>query len=91
MQVGQAFATRSATESLRTIGLATNRVMLYIAALVVVLQFIAVYTPLREFLDLDTLSAADIGVCALLGVGLLLVVETVKLIDRKRSRELVGV
>ncbi len=91
MQVGQAFATRSATESLRTIGLTTNRVMLYIAALVVVLQFIAVYTPLREFLDLDTLSAADIGVCALLGVGLLLVVETVKLIDRKRSRELVGV
>ncbi len=91
MQVGQAFATRSATESLRTIGFTTNRIMLYIAALVVALQFVAVYTPLREFLDLDTLTAADMGICALLGVGLLLVVETVKWVDRKRSRELVGV
>jgi Ca2+-transporting ATPase len=91
MQVGQAFATRSATESLRSIGLTTNRVMLYIAALVVALQLIAIYTPLREFLDLDTLSAADVGVCALMGVGLLAVIETVKWIDRKRSRELVGV
>ena len=91
MQVGQAFATRSATESLRTIGFTTNRIMLYIAALVVALQFVAVYTPLREFLDLDTLTAADMGICALLGAGLLLVVETVKWIDRKRSRELVGV
>jgi Ca2+-transporting ATPase len=87
MQVGQAFATRSATESLRSIGLTTNRTMLYIAALVVTLQLIAIYTPLREFLDLDTLSAVDVAVCALLGVGLLSVVETVKWIDRKRTRE----
>jgi Ca2+-transporting ATPase len=85
MQVGQAFATRSSTESLRTIGLGTNRVMLGIAAGVVALQLAAVYTPLREFLDLDTLSAVDISICALLGVGLLVVIETVKLVARRRA------
>ena len=66
MQVGQAFATRSSTESLRTIGLGTNRLMLGIAAGVIALQLAAVYTPLSEFLDLDTLSALDISICALL-------------------------
>jgi Ca2+-transporting ATPase len=85
MQVGQAFATRSSTESLRTIGLGTNRVMLGIAAGVVALQLAAVYTPLREFLDLDTLSPVDISICALLGVGLLVVIETVKLVARRRA------
>ena len=78
MQVGQAFATRSSTESLRTIGLGTNRLMLAIAAGVIVLQLAAVYTPLSEFLDLDMLSPVDISICALLGVGLLAVIETVK-------------
>ncbi len=85
MQVGQAFATRSSTESLRTIGLGTNRLMLGIAAGVVSLQLAAVYTPLSEFLDLDTLSALDISICALLGIGLLAVIETVKLVTRRRA------
>ncbi len=85
MQVGQAFATRSSTESLRTIGLGTNRLMLGIAAGVIALQLAAVYTPLSEFLDLDTLSAVDISICALLGVGLLAVIETVKLVARRRA------
>ncbi|HYN31846.1 MAG TPA: cation-translocating P-type ATPase, partial [Ilumatobacteraceae bacterium] len=84
MQVGQAFATRSSTESLRTIGLGTNRLMLAIAAGVVVLQLAAVYTPLSEFLDLDTLSAVDILICAFLGIALLAVIETVKLVSRRR-------
>jgi P-type Ca2+ transporter type 2C len=78
MQIGQAFATRSSTESLREIGWRTNPVMLGIAGLVAGLQLIAVYTPLREFLDLQVLSAADLLVCAAAGVGLLALVETVK-------------
>jgi P-type Ca2+ transporter type 2C len=78
MQVGQAFATRSSTESLATIGWRTNPLMLGIAGLVVGLQLVAVYTPLRDFLDLQTLSAFDLGVCAVAGVGLLALVEAVK-------------
>jgi Ca2+-transporting ATPase len=82
MQVGQAFATRSSTESLRTIGLGTNRAMLGIAAGVIVLQFAAVYTPLSEFLKLDSLSAIDMTICALMGIGLLAVIEIVKAVKR---------
>ena len=83
MQVGQAFATRSSADSLLTIGLFTNRVMLGIAGLVIGLQLLVLYTPLQSFLDLDPLSAADLGVCAALGVGLLAVIETVKAVTRR--------
>ena len=82
MQVGQAFATRSSTESLRTIGWRTNPLMLAIAGVVIGLQLLALYTPLSEFLDLDALSAADLAVCAAAGIGLLALVEAVKAVKR---------
>jgi Ca2+-transporting ATPase len=83
MQVGQAFATRSTTESLRTIGFRTNPLMLWIAGLVIALQLLVLYTPLNEFLDLDPLNAADLLLCAAAGIGLLALVETVKAIQRR--------
>jgi Ca2+-transporting ATPase len=86
MQVGQAFATRSSTESLRTIGWRSNPLMLGIAGLVIALQLVAVYTPLREFLDLHTLGAFDLAVCAAAGVGLLALVEAVKAVHRSTGR-----
>jgi P-type Ca2+ transporter type 2C len=86
MQVGQAFATRSSTESLATIGFGTNRVMLAIAGAVISLQLLAIYTPLREFLDLQALGAFDLAVCAAAGVGLLVLVETVKAVHRAGAR-----
>jgi Ca2+-transporting ATPase len=86
MQVGQAFATRSNTESLARIGWTTNRVMLGVAALVVALQLVAVYSPLNEFLDLDTLAVSDLAICAALGAALLALVEAVKWVQRRRVR-----
>ena len=86
MQVGQAFATRSSTESLRTIGWRTNPLMLAIAGLVIVLQLLVLYTPLSEFLDLDALSPADLAVCAIAGIGLLVLVEAVKAFHRAGAR-----
>ncbi len=83
MQVGQAFATRSSTESLRTIGWRTNPLMLGIAGLVIALQLLVLYTPLSEFLDLDPLGGADLAVCAAAGIGLLVLVEAVKAIRRR--------
>jgi hypothetical protein len=59
--------------------------MLGTAAGVIILQRAAVYTPLSVFLDLDTLSAVDMAICALLGVGLLAVIETVKFVNRRRA------
>ncbi len=84
MQVFQAFGTRSRTESLRTIGFTSNRVMLAIASFVVTLQLAALYTPLKDFLKLDRLGAIDLTICFGLGLGLLVVLETHKHIARAR-------
>jgi len=85
MQVFQAFATRSHTESLRSIGFTTNRVMLAIASLVVALQLAALYTPLNDFLELDPLGFVDLAICVGLGLALLVILEVHKLLVR-RSR-----
>jgi Ca2+-transporting ATPase len=84
MQVAQAFATRSSTQSLRTIGFTTNRLMLGIAALVVGLQILVLYTPLQSFLDLDALSPVDLAICAGLALSLLAIIEAVKAVNRVR-------
>ena len=83
MQVAQAFATRSNTESLRTIGLRTNPLMIAIASLVVVLQLVAIYTPLGNFMDLEPLGIGDLAVCIAAGLGLLAVLECVKAVNRR--------
>lgn len=83
MQVFQAFGTRSRTESLRTIGFTTNRVMLAIASFVVLLQLAALYTPLSDFLKLDPLGMVDLAICVGLGVALLLVLEVHKYLARR--------
>jgi P-type Ca2+ transporter type 2C len=86
MQVGQAFGTRSSIESLRAIGWDSNRVMLGIAALVIGLQLLAVYTPLRSFLGLDPLSPEELAICAVAGVVMLALIELVKAVHRTRER-----
>jgi Ca2+-transporting ATPase len=83
MQIAQAIGTRSATESLRTIGLFTNRAMVTIASLVLGLQLLALYTPLNKFLDLEPLPAGDLALCGVLGVGLLALLEVQKTIRRR--------
>jgi P-type Ca2+ transporter type 2C len=85
MQVAQAIGTRSNTESLRSIGFRTNPVMLAIAGFVVTLQLAAIYTPLRDFLDLESLDVGDLAICIALAIGLLVVLETVKAIERRRG------
>ena len=85
MQVGQAIGTRSNTESLRTIGVRTNPVMLAIAGLVVILQLLAIYTPLRDFLDLEVLGAGDLALCFAFGVGCFAALEGTKAVTRRRA------
>jgi Ca2+-transporting ATPase len=83
LQVFQALGTRSSVDSLRTIGLRSNPVMLAIASLVVALQLAAVYTPLNEFLDLEPLGVVDLAICFGLGIGLLALIEAAKV--RRRA------
>jgi Ca2+-transporting ATPase len=83
MQVFQAIGTRSQRESLSTIGWTTNRLMLTIAGVVVSLQLLAIYTPLREFLDLEVLGPWDLALCVGSGAALLVALETAKAIRRR--------
>ncbi|MCU0259927.1 MAG: cation-translocating P-type ATPase [Ilumatobacteraceae bacterium] len=86
LQVFQALGTRSRTESLRTIGFTTNRLMLAIVAIVVALQLAALYTPLRDFLDLEQPDGIDVAISFALGLSLLVVLEAAKAIGRRRAR-----
>ena len=85
LQIFQAIGTRSSTESLRTIGLTSNPVMVAVAALVVALQLGAVFTPLRGLLGLEPLGAADLALCVGLGAALLAVLEVVKARRRRQA------
>ncbi len=85
MQVAQALGTRSHTESLRSIGLRTNPVMLAIAGLVVALQLAAIYTPLREFLSLEPMGAIDIAICVAAGAVTLAALEAAKVRHRRMA------
>ncbi len=85
LQVFQALGTRSTTESLRSLGFRTNPVMMALIGVVVILQLAAIMTPLRDVLDLDPLSAFDLGVCVGVGVALLAVLEGHKAWVRSRA------
>ncbi len=86
LQVFQAFGTRSTTEPLWRIGLRSNPLMLGIGAVVVGLQLVAVYTPLRNFLDLDPIGVADLAVAVAVGAVFLVVLELSKLYPRPAGR-----
>jgi Ca2+-transporting ATPase len=59
-------------------------VMLGIVALVVALQLAALYTPLRDLLDLEPLAAPDLALCIGLGIGFVVLLEVIKAISRRR-------
>jgi Ca2+-transporting ATPase len=83
MQIAQAFATRSNTESLRAIGLRSNPLMVGIASLVVALQLVAIYTPVGGFMDLEPLAIDDLAVSVAAGLFLLVVLEGAKALNRR--------
>lgn len=84
LQIFQAIGARSERESLLTVGLTSNRVMVGIVVTVTTLQLAALYTPLNRFLDLDPLPAIDLALCIGLGAALLAVIETTKAVARRR-------
>lgn len=85
MQVFQALGIRSNRDSLLSIGVTSNPVMLGVAGGVVALQLAAIYTPLRNFLDLEPLGLLDLALCVGLGAALLVLLELSK--ARLRSIE----
>jgi Ca2+-transporting ATPase len=85
LQLFQAIGTRSTTASLRTIGWRTNPTLLGIVGLVGVLQVVAILTPLRDFLGLTRMGAAEFGICVAAGVALLVGLEAHKALLRRRG------
>ncbi|MEM8531623.1 MAG: cation-translocating P-type ATPase [Chloroflexota bacterium] len=87
LQIFQALATRSNTESLFTIGVFSNRPMVGIVALVTILQLATLYTPLSIFLGVQALSLGEVLICVGLGSVLLVAIELEKAIIRWRAME----
>ena len=77
-QVFQALGSRSATASVFATPLTTNRVLLGVVPAVVVLQLLALVTPLAGLLGLVPLSLVQLGVCVGLGAVVLLALEVAK-------------
>ncbi|MBN2197106.1 MAG: cation-translocating P-type ATPase [Polyangiaceae bacterium] len=85
LQLFQAFGTRSMRDSLATQGLFSNQPLAGIAVAVVVLQLVALYSPLASFLGLMVLSVVDLGISFLIGASLLVALELEKVWRRARS------
>jgi Ca2+-transporting ATPase len=86
MQMGQALASRSTQESIFSLGLRTNPVLLGLVVITAVLQLIVIYTPaLDQFFEVTPLSAAELLFCVGLGLGMLLLIELEKVWLRRRE------
>jgi Ca2+-transporting ATPase len=85
-QVGQALASRSDRESLLTLGLASNPLMLGMAALVTLLQLAVLYIPpVASFFSVVPLSLPDLLVALGAGLVVLVALESAKLWKRIRA------
>ncbi|MBK8049208.1 MAG: cation-transporting P-type ATPase [Anaerolineales bacterium] len=88
LQVFQALATRSNTESLFQIGVFSNRLMWLAIAGVVVLQLIAIYVPpiSTAFLNTVPLDGVDMAIAVGAGVVLFGAIEVEKWFMRRRQQ-----
>jgi len=85
LQVAQALAVRSSTESIVAQGLGSNPVLTLLAILAVGLQLAAVYVPLLQgFFGTEPLLPLDLTIASGLAFSLLLAIETEKLVARRR-------
>lgn len=85
MQMGQALASRSAQESLFTMGWLSNPVLLGLVLLTIVSQLTVVYLPvLDRFFQVTPLAWKEMLLCAGLGLATLLLLEAEKMWLRHR-------
>ncbi len=83
-QLFLALGVRSSRDSLFKIGPFSNRPLVGALALTVALQFAVIYVPiLQSFFRTRPLTAPQLGVCFLMGAGMLIAVEVEKLVRRR--------
>jgi Ca2+-transporting ATPase len=86
LQMGQAMASRSTTQSLLSLGLGSNPILLGLVVITAVFQVAILYIPfLNNFFELVPLSLVDLLFCIALGFGMLLLIEAEKLWARRRG------
>lgn len=91
MQMGQALASRSSQESLFSMGLFSNPVLLGLLALTIALQLIVVYVPfLDRFFQVTPLQWDEMLLCAGLGIVTFLLLEAEKLWQRRKMSYVEG-
>jgi Ca2+-transporting ATPase len=87
MQMGQALASRSTEESLASLGLKSNPVLLGLVAITAVLQLLAIYVPfLDQFFQITALRPLELLLCIGLGVLMLVLIELEKALLRRQKR-----
>ncbi len=83
-QIGQAFATRSSTESFFKMKLLSNRLLLGMAGVVALAQFAAIYLPfMNGFIYTQPLSVTDLIVALVASSIVFWAIEIQKLIKRR--------
>ena len=88
LQVGQALASRSSRESLFTLGLRSNTLLLAMTILTIALQLLVIYVPfLDQFFDVVPLSAADLLLAAVLGTVVFWAIEIEKWLLRRSDSQ----
>ncbi len=86
-QMGQAMSVRSDRESLFTLGLRSNKPLLGAVLFTLFLQLLVIYWgPLQGIFDTRALSASELGFALVAATVVFWVVETEKLIRRRRAR-----
>ena len=86
LQIGQAFASRSNTESLFSMRIFSNPLLIWMTASTIILQLIVIYVPyLAGIFKVVPLNFIDIIICIIFGSATFFAIELDKLIKRKRS------
>ncbi|WP_088534384.1 cation-translocating P-type ATPase [Geobacter sp. DSM 9736] len=87
-QVGQALAVRSGRDSLFTAGLLSNKLMLVMAVVVIILQMLVIYLPpLQAFFVTRHLGFREILIATGIGVIVFFAIEGEKIVRRKAAKD----
>ncbi len=87
LQIGQAMAIRSRRDSLVTIGLSSNRMLLGTALLVFVLQMVVILAPpMQAVFGTQPLTGIELFICLALGTLVFVAVEIEKWVKRRTRR-----
>ena len=87
-QMGNALAIRSNRESLFTIGIFSNMMMIWAVLLTFVLQMAVIYVPfLQDIFGTEALSARDLAISLAASVVVFVIIEIYKFARRRWSAD----